>query len=239
MASPLSDIVDAIQSGAFLFEDLKRFRFCNDELAHDLPEAKVAEFIMVLCGVFIAMNHVETVKNSVPELIIAFQEELSKIWNNITEHQSFAINDNNVHSRPSTFKTGTAGRPKLEINSDQIRSFRKLGFSWTKIASVLGISRRSLYRRRHEFDVESFNEISDADLDLLVQEILMRAPNSGERLMIGSLRSRGLRIQRKRIRESILRVDPVSRLMRRRGCIKRRQYNVPGVNYLWLVTEYF
>ena len=98
-----------IQSGAFLFEDLKRFRFCNDELAYDLLEAKVAEFIMVLCGVFIAMNHVEAVKNSVPELIIAFQEELSKIWNNITEHQSFAINDNNVHSRPSTFKTGTAG----------------------------------------------------------------------------------------------------------------------------------
>lgn len=229
----LCDIVDAMQSGAFLFEDLKRFRFCNDKLAYDLLEAKVQEFIVILCGVFIAMNHVETVKNLVVELIIVFQEELLKIRNNITEHQRFAINDENLHGRPSTLKTGTAGRPKFEIKSDQIRHFRKLGFSWTKIASVLGISRRSLYRRRHEFDVENFSEISDADLDLLVQEILMRAPNSGERLMIGSLRSRGVRVQRKRIRESILRVDPVSRLMRRRGCIKRRQYNVPGVNYLW------
>ena len=31
----------------------------------------------------------------------------------ITEHQSFATNDENLHSEPSTVKTGTAGRPKL------------------------------------------------------------------------------------------------------------------------------
>ena len=75
----------------------------------------------------------------------------------------------------------------------------------------------------------------DSDLDLVVAQILATTPEIGERFMIGALTSRGLRVQRWRIRSSILRVDPVGRACRRRRTIFRRQYNVRAPNSLWYV----
>ena len=54
-------------------------------------------------------------------------------------------------------------------------------------------------------------------------------------MMRGALIGRGLRIQRSRLRESMLRVDPVRTECRRRLRIKRRVYTVPGPNSLWYV----
>ena len=55
---------------------------------------------------------------------------------------------------------------------------------------------------------------------------------------IGSLKQRGLMIQRYRVRDAIMRVDPIGRLKtlcRRRRIVFRRQYNVHVPNYLWYV----
>ncbi|XP_028414231.1 uncharacterized protein LOC114537289 [Dendronephthya gigantea] len=53
--------------------------------------------------------------------------------------------------------------------------------------------------------------------------------------MIGALRSRGIFVQRRRIREAIYTVDPVSRALRRQQAVTRRTYNVPCPNALWHV----
>ena len=42
------------------------------------------------------------------------------------------------------------GRPVIEIDICDIEFLRGLRFSWTKIASTLGISRSTLYRRLEE-----------------------------------------------------------------------------------------
>ena len=73
----------------------------------------------------------------------------------------------------------------------------------------------------------AFSEISDNDLDNHVREILSMTPSSGGRLVEGGLRSRGLHIQRRRIQDSIRRVDPVIRTLRSARTIIRRIYNVP------------
>ena len=62
--------------------------------------------------------------------------------------------------------------------------------------------------------MESHSTISDNDLDLLVRGILQITPRIGYRLVQGALRSRGLRIQRRRVLESLQRVDPVTVTMR-------------------------
>lgn len=77
-----------------------------------------------------------------------------------------------------------------------------------------------------------FSDISDDNLDNHVREILRTTPNSGQRLIEGGLRQRGLRIQRRRIQDSI-RVDPVIRTLRGARYIIRRVYNVPCPNALW------
>ena len=44
------------------------------------------------------------------------------------------------------------GRPRLIVNKEDIQSLRRLNYSWTKIALLLGISRHTLYRRLKEYD---------------------------------------------------------------------------------------
>ncbi|XP_071855361.1 uncharacterized protein [Apostichopus japonicus] len=63
--------------------------------------------------------------------------------------------------------------------------------------------------------------------------ILQISPDAGERYVIGALTGRGVRTQRWRLRQSISRVDPISRLLRRSYAICRGTYHVPCPNHLW------
>ena len=59
----------------------------------------------------------------------------------------------------------------------------------------------------------TYSDISDARLCEIVGEVLQVMPNVGETYIIGSLRSRGVRVQRWHIREAISTMDPVSRAL--------------------------
>jgi len=80
---------------------------------------------------------------------------------------------------------------------------------------------------------QEFSQISDHALGTVVRSILSLSPNSGERMVFGAFRGRGLLVQRNRVRESIFRVDPVSRALRRFRTVQRRVYNVTTSNALW------
>ena len=110
--------------------------------------------------------------------------------------------------------------------------------NWKSIAEFLGVSARTLSRRRIEFGIEdSFSEITDSDLDKQVQEILQLTPYSGESYIRGSLKGRNVNVQRSRVRESLGRVDPIGRSIRKRYAICRRVYNVHGPNHLWHIDS--
>ena len=74
----------------------------------------------------------------------------------------------------------TGGRPAFNITKGQIESLRETGMNWKTIAEFLGVSDRTLHRRRIEYGIESsFTEISERDLDDQIQEILRLTPYSG------------------------------------------------------------
>lgn len=105
---------------------------------------------------------------------------------------------------------------------------------------MLGVSERTVRRRRQEFDMAigqsvNYSEIDDDELDIFVGQILHYSPESGERMVLGALKGYGVKVQRERVRQSIGRVDPVSRELRRRTAIHQRVYNVRTPNALWYV----
>ena len=123
-------------------------------------------------------------------------------------------------------------------SQDSNLKVRSLHFSWQKIALMLGVSERTVRRRRSELgmtvgQVLNYSEINDDELDVFVQHILHYSPNSGERMVIGALKGYGVKVQRERVRQSICRIDPVSRELRRRTAIRRRVYSVRTPNALW------
>ena len=57
--------------------------------------------------------------------------------------------DKELYSYP-TENSGSAGRPSYLLSAQQLQFLRDLHFSWTKIAKILGVSRKTINRRRQE-----------------------------------------------------------------------------------------
>ena len=75
--------------------------------------------------------------------------------------------------------------------------------------------------------------ISDTELNALTAEFVHTHLNGGQRTFEGYLRGRGFNIQRRRIREALLRIDPTGVRHRLKRALHRRQYHVPMPNSLW------
>ena len=103
---------------------------------------------------------------------------------------------------------------------------------------MLNISTKTLKRRREEFQIneeQSWSTINDDELQNVMQEIMSITPSIGQTRMLGALKSRGIRVQRSRVRVLMSELDPVGTALRWRGAIFRRNYSVRCANALWHV----
>ena len=134
-------------------------------------------------------------------------------------------------------QTGAPGRPSFNISTEMLEDLRGYGFSWTKIAQILGVSRWTIHRRVRDMGLGYLGEftlISDSELENLVADYINRhGHNSGQTYIMGYLRSLGIRVQRHRVRECIVRLSPENAMRRWGMIIRRRQYHVPWPNSLW------
>ena len=113
---------------------------------------------------------------------------------------------------------------------------------WSVVARQTDVSYRTLLRRRHENGLpvantvgprNTYTSINEEQLCDIVRDILQLMPDAGETYVIGAIRSRGIIIQRWRVRNAIQTVDPISRALRRTVAVVRRVYNVRCPNALW------
>ena len=81
--------------------------------------------------------------------------------------------------------------------------------------------------------VNRFTEISDQQLDNNVNYVKQIALDCGSKLLSGYLRSMNIRVQRRRVRESLTRVDSLGVFARRCRAVHGRVYNVAGPLALW------
>ena len=108
-----------------------------------------------------------------------------------------------------------------------------VGYSKSKIAECLGISRSTLIRRMAELGIGgAYSEITDIQVDDIVKKYRHNHPYTGEREMFGHLLRLGIRLQQIQIRESIHRVDPINTILRWHEPITRRPYTDAGPNAL-------
>ena len=72
-------------------------------------------------------------------------------------------------------RNGFRGRPAYIISKVQLETLIELGFDYNTIARMLGVSERTILRRRVEFGLPvgcTFTDITDDDLDNAVRGIL-------------------------------------------------------------------
>ena len=74
------------------------------------------------------------------------------------------------------------GCPKFRITPEQRFHMFENGLKAVQIATLLGVSERTVRRRAAEFGIESsgsFSDIDDATLDATIRNLLVQYPNSG------------------------------------------------------------
>jgi hypothetical protein len=76
------------------------------------------------------------------------------------------------------------------------------------------------------------SSITDDQVDNLILQLRQTFVRAGTTMLHGMLRRLGYRISYQRIRQSLLRIDPIHRVFDRIR-IRRRVYSVPGPNALW------
>ena len=117
-----------------------------------------------------------------------------------------------------------------------------LGFSKQKIVKLLGISRWTIYRRVRDYDLyhlSEFSDLSDAKLDEKITDYINRhGRTTGQVLLMGYLRSHGVQVPRRRVCESITRVDPADIALRWGTIVYRRHYRVPWAKLFFLAFRW-
>ena len=133
------------------------------------------------------------------------------------------------------------GRPLIPIPEEQLELLLSFSFSPHSIANMLQVSAKTVYRRISEYgllEMHEYSTLDDTELDVLTEDFVHYHPNSGQISYDGFLRAKGLRIQRHRIRSSLLRVDPTGVRRRFRQVLHRRDYRVAMPNSLWHIDGY-
>ena len=121
------------------------------------------------------------------------------------------------------------------IHNLQVELLREMRYSWDQIAEVLMVSRTTLWRCLNELGLtlSSYSDITDSELDGVLEILVKNYPRSGIMMMWGHLRSINIFVSRKRIHESLIRVSPQILGERRSHTISRRVYDVHSSNSLW------
>ena len=102
------------------------------------------------------------------------------------------------------------------MDVDDILELRALHYKWTKIATILGLSRATLYRRFEEVGVSSddYTQVSDEQLDEVICSIKQDHSNDGEVLLQGHQLRQGIKVLcyvfRNALCNAIHRVDHIS-----------------------------
>ena len=129
------------------------------------------------------------------------------------------------------------GRPVTEVDKDDVKYLLSLGFSKSKVAEVLEISRKTLYNKVAAFpspeEFSKYSDITETQLDAVVRTVKQEHPNDGEIMIAGHLLKQGVRVQRAKLRKSIHRIDPEGVAERRSVAVRRRTYHVTGPNEVW------
>ena len=123
------------------------------------------------------------------------------------------------------------GRPRFDIDRNNVIYLRSLHFKWTQISQILGVSERTLRRRAREWNLLTYSIITDIELDTIVMRHLEDFPCAGEAMLRGCLTSHNVIVPRERLRQSVRRVRGFD--TQTPPTIFRRTYVVPGPNYLW------
>ena len=168
MADNTSELRDFLFALDNLFVWCQR-SLCNwDPIGAEHCKNIIEHYILIVVAIKAAVSENlapnSTLSILLDHLVSSFERELTRLDEIVGMSFPSEVRRDVVSLLPSI-----GGRPAYNITKDQIEQLRETGMNWCSIAEFLGVSERTLQRRRIEFWIDSnFSDISDNDLDNLV-----------------------------------------------------------------------
>ncbi|KAJ7705834.1 hypothetical protein B0H14DRAFT_3099686 [Mycena olivaceomarginata] len=201
-------------------------------------------------------SHYQRFQTAVTDLVGSNADAIviSRLGDDIDEFAEI-VNEDAVdashHGHPvlvQTISSGGPGRPRIYIDPDFLR-WAYGQRSTAGISRFLGVGRSTVRNALIEHGIAQpqptpfqtdtnyfvtgpVSEISDDDLDMLLLRLRTHYRRAGLSMLNGMLRRLGHRVPTERVRQSLLRIDPVRRILSVYG-FGRREYRVLGPNSLW------
>lgn len=136
-----------------------------------------------------------------------------------------------------TLHTSRPGRPRKVLSEPILREMFRPGrnIKVSQAARALGVHRHTVkhYLQSYQIRKQEYSQISDEELDILVQKFKQKRPTTGITYLRGHLLQQGWRIQRDRLLASISRVDGIQQVLRKNLAVKRRTYVSSRPNAMW------
>ncbi|XP_032360272.1 uncharacterized protein zgc:174680 [Etheostoma spectabile] len=132
---------------------------------------------------------------------------------------------------------GSRGQPKFVVSKEHLQNLIDMQLSIPCIAKLLGVCKRTVFRRMQEEGLSvkgSYSNLTNEELDTLVRSVKLRMPHVGYRMMKGELQAMGHRVRWEQVSASMHRVDSAGIFERFTGlgCVARRIYSVKGPHSL-------
>ena len=128
---------------------------------------------------------VEEYKSAVGNLISACQS-IAYWWQEYVDSEQ-ASDRSYAYGTPVVHIRGERGRPRFDITKDQLEYLSSLSFSWSEIASILGVSRMTVFRRGQEFNItlQRRDTLTDSELIQLISDWKTEVLNVGVTIVTG------------------------------------------------------
>ena len=108
-------------------------------------------------------------------VVIRYIQQQSSHYSDIASTASSGLVRIRSEQTPEVRHRGQRGRPPFVISLDQLEALIELGLSMRRIASVLGVSERTVRRRREMYGLpigrDRYSLLLDHELDRLVSDI--------------------------------------------------------------------
>ena len=235
----LENLTLAVEESAEIMGHSSHHHFSADELSKLLLQIDfIDQLVKIVHDLATNLNPLSLCSSDIKDL-----EELATIMAELNENLCLLYREKSSNTAvcseiPLTFEcSASVGRPRCQISKELLEELRGLGFTWTQIANMFGVSRWTISRRVQEYGLQNlqrYSVITDEEIDDMIKSYISRhGSTTGEPFMSGYFRSKGFFIQRQRIRASLNRVDPRHTVLRWGALVSRRSYHVPWPNSLW------
>ena len=93
--------------------------------------------------------------------------------------------------------SGDRGRPRMVINVEHVELLRSCGYTWKEVADAIQVSQSTIWRRLRDagLHLSKYSDISDVELDTIVEQFQNNNPNYGQQLLHGYLKAQGIHVQ--------------------------------------------